>query len=600
MEESNTKNISNNKGDSEDSIISISKSIADNNKLIIKIMISLVLFSACAFMIIAFFAKCVKGLAASSSQIEDARTYQNEWVSDAVISIIEGTEFEHEFDADKCEFAKWKEQYNGYKLKRDYAVEAFDNAMRLHEEIHKLYSDNRDVTFADNPEKAVELIHNITSKYEEFSQNIEIVRKYYLDREALNYFGGTVQVILALVVNTILSITTPRRIRKVSKKLAEEIAEPVNAVAEWAAELSLGSDELEFTEMTTNIKEINKMIDAFQVMARGIKENIHVVQRVAEGDMTAFVNIRSSKDSLSKSLYKMVQTNDLMFNEITYIAQQVASGADDIANASSSLANSCTQQIQSISDFRDAVTETVDIINNNVEKIEKSKQLSGNIKSEVAISNEKMSQLLKAMEDISESSDRIYAVIKTIEDIADQTNLLALNASIEAARAGEAGKGFAVVASEVGSLAMQSANAVVESRKLIEDTIQKANIGNTITNETSETFGKIVESIDLIYKLSDEMNESGQLQKQQMDVIEREIMGISDAVDANAAVSEETAASCDLLNENAERLRKAMSKFNLRKREPGKAYIPPEKRDDQEFIRVAQSNYEKAQKAGRV
>ena len=43
-----------------------------------------------------------------------------------------------------------------------------------------------------------------------------------------------------------------------------------------------------------------------------------------------------------------------------------------------------------------------------------------------------------------------------------------------------------------------------------------------------------------------------------------------------------------------------MSKFNLRKREPGKAYIPPEKRDDEEFIRVAQCNYEKAQKAGRV
>lgn len=54
MEESNTKNISNNKGDSEDSIISISKSIEDNNKLIIKIMMSLVVFSACAFMIIAF------------------------------------------------------------------------------------------------------------------------------------------------------------------------------------------------------------------------------------------------------------------------------------------------------------------------------------------------------------------------------------------------------------------------------------------------------------------------------------------------------------------------------------------------------------------
>ena len=106
------------------------------------------------------------------------------------------------------------------------------------------------------------------------------------------------------------------------------------------------------------------------------------------------------------------------------------------------------------------------------------------------------------MEDISESSNKIFAVIQTIEEIADQTNLLALNASIEAARAGEAGKGFAVVANEVGNLASQSANAVVESRKLIEDTINKANIGNVITNETSETFNKIVESIDFIYKLN--------------------------------------------------------------------------------------------------
>ena len=84
------------------------------------------------------------------------------------------------------------------------------------------------------------------------------------------------------------------------------------------------------------------------------------------------------------------------------------------------------------------------------------------------------------------------------------------------------------------------------------------------------------------------------------DIIENDIKGISDAVDMNAAISEETAASCDLLNENAERLRSAMGKFNLRKREPGKAYIPPEKQGDEEFIKEAQHNYEEARKQGRV
>ena len=594
MEENKNKNNSNS------TTTTIAESIEANNKLLIKIMLGLVVFSACAFLLSGFFARCIKGLAESSSGIEDARSYQNEWVSDAVISITEGSQMKQETDADKCVFAQWEASYKGFKIKDNEAVEAFNNAMSLHDEIHRIYNENAGVSFQTDPEKAREVIHKLTTTYEEFSSNIDIVKAYYTDREALNYKGAKVQIILALIVNTILSIVTPRRIRKASKKLAEDIAEPVNAVADWAAELSLGSDELEFSNTTTNIKEINQMIDAFQVMAKGIKENIHVVQRVAEGDMTAFVNIRSSKDSLSKSLYKMVQTNDLMFNEITQIAQMVANGADDIANASNSLANSCTQQIQSISDFREAVTETINLINNNVEKIEKSKELSGEIKEEVAVSNEKMDQLLKAMEDISESSNKIYAVIKTIEDIADQTNLLALNASIEAARAGEAGKGFAVVASEVGSLAAQSANAVVESRQLIEDTINKANIGNVITNETSETFGKIVESIDAIYKFNDEMSDAGQLQKKQMDMLENDIKSISDAVDANAAISEETAASCDLLDENADKLRDAMSRFNLRQREPGKAYIPPEKQNDEEFIRIAQHNYEEAKRTGRI
>ncbi|MHA6252514.1 methyl-accepting chemotaxis protein [Oceanobacillus sp. CAU 1775] len=99
-------------------------------------------------------------------------------------------------------------------------------------------------------------------------------------------------------------------------------------------------------------------------------------------------------------------------------------------------------------------------------------ELTGNIRS----NTNEATEIAKEHEVTTRSADEAKACIDLTKSITDliknistQTNLLGLNASIEAARAGEQGKGFSVVASEVQKLSLNTAEAVEQIEKILED-----------------------------------------------------------------------------------------------------------------------------------
>lgn len=575
-------------------VTTIKTNIQKNNKRTLRtiwIMVSLITINLC------YIFSAINELKQYTQELSVVRKLQAEetlWFN----QIVQGAIADKIVNIEEIDFEGLYENLSMKSMKYDEQKSALLQINDMHDEIVRLSKATLDQGLTFN--QSIETCHLMIEEFNALLKNIDIVANHLEERQEKSFLLLTIAIVSTILSTYIFSILAGQRIRKLAGELSDKIVQPINLVGEWALQLSKGWDGLSFEGGETELEEVNQMVECFKVMVDSIQENIRVVERVAAGDMTVFVNIRSLQDSLAKSLYKMVQNNDLMFNSITKIADKVAYGAMNIADASGELAESCTVQSLRIAEFKAAVEETGELIRQNESRLNRSIEISDEIKKEVRENNEKLNELLSSMKEITEASQNISEVINTIEGIADQTNLLALNASIEAARAGDLGKGFAVVAAEVATLAAQSAEAAVKSRKLIEDTIKKAELGNMISIETSKTFEKIVVSLDGIYEVTEEINEAGIIQRNKLAEIEKDIFCISEGVDSNAASSEEMAASSESLTVSAEELKGAMRQFNLRQREPGKAYIPPEKENDAEFIKEAQRNYEKALRENKI
>lgn len=310
-------------------------------------------------------------------------------------------------------------------------------------------------------------------------------------------------------------------------------------------------------DVDLNIKtgdELQTLAEGFQKLADALRAKTAVAERIANGDLTAWVPLSSPQDALGIAFIKMRYALYDSLKDLSALVVSIQAESESLGSVNQQIIANTNQSAAQLEEISASIDEL-----NGQTKTSSAESRNAESRSQEAINGtnkglEQMSRMVSAMDGITKSSNEIKNIIRVIDDIAFQTNLLALNAAVEAARAGTHGKGFAVVAEEVRNLAARSAKAAKETAGLIEGSIKQVATGSTVASATSQSLNEIAGEVKKVGSIVSQLRVAADEQAVHLNEASESVRSVSEGAQQNTAAITDSGTSIGNLTDMAKRL----------------------------------------------
>lgn len=300
---------------------------------------------------------------------------------------------------------------------------------------------------------------------------------------------------------------------------------------------------------------LNRAINITEDMGKGDFNARFEKKLLEKKDQTGMLtkSIDDMQKNIGSVIYKIKQGIDVINNEIN----KISDGSANLSDRSNSQAAALEELASSIEALSSSLKETA-------RSASEAKNMSEKAYSDTKSGVEAVIQTANNMKEISESSKKISDITKMIQSIAFQTNILALNAAVEAARAGEQGRGFAVVASEIRSLAQTVNDAASNITNIVEDTVNKIEVGNVSVTQSSELLSEIEKSVNEVSEVLTGIANSSIQEEDSIHQINQAVIELNNITQENSDMAQESAFSSKEVSDRTENMVEEISYFKFK------------------------------------